>query len=50
LAVDLFFQLSGFVLCHNYEQRFQNGLTWSRFAVIRLVRLAPLTCSAAESC
>jgi peptidoglycan/LPS O-acetylase OafA/YrhL len=42
LAVDLFFQLSGFVLCHNYEQRFQNGLTWSRFAVIRLVRLAPL--------
>lgn len=42
LAVDLFFQLSGFVLCHNYEQRFQSGLTWLRFTLIRLARLAPL--------
>jgi peptidoglycan/LPS O-acetylase OafA/YrhL len=42
LAVDLFFVLSGVVICHTYEQRLLNGMTARRFAWVRAVRLYPL--------
>ncbi len=42
LAVDFFFVLSGFVLCHAYGQRFQAGLPVRSFMLGRLVRLYPL--------
>ena len=42
LAVDLFFALSGVVICHNYENRLLRGLTTAQFAWIRAVRLYPL--------
>lgn len=42
LAVDFFFLLSGFVLCHAYEERLQNRLGLVRFMTIRVVRLWPL--------
>lgn len=42
LAVDLFFVLSGFVIAHSYDHRFERGMTWRQFVWIRLVRLYPL--------
>jgi peptidoglycan/LPS O-acetylase OafA/YrhL len=42
LAVDLFFVLSGFVLAHAYDSRFERGMTPGEFMRIRLIRLYPL--------
>lgn len=43
LAVDLFFVLSGFVIAHAYERRFEEGtMTPSRFVAVRLIRLYPM--------
>lgn len=42
LAVDFFFLLSGFVVCHAYEQKLQMGLTTLQFMKLRLIRLYPL--------
>ncbi|MDE2013812.1 MAG: acyltransferase [Alphaproteobacteria bacterium] len=42
LAVDFFFVLSGFVLAHAYERRFQAGMGVGQFAVVRIIRLYPL--------
>ena len=41
-CVDMFFALSGFVLCHAYGQRLNHGTQGLRFAVTRLARLWPL--------
>ena len=42
-AVDLFFVLSGFVLCHAYGARLESGsLGFGRYVLLRLVRLYPL--------
>ncbi len=41
-AVDLFFVLSGFVLAHAYERRFETGMTTRAFFWIRLRRFYPL--------
>jgi peptidoglycan/LPS O-acetylase OafA/YrhL len=43
LAVDLFFVLSGFVLAHAYEKRFEAGMGALDFLRIRFIRLAPLS-------
>lgn len=42
LAVDLFFVLSGFVMAHAYGARIASGLSFPRFAQLRLARLYPL--------
>jgi peptidoglycan/LPS O-acetylase OafA/YrhL len=42
LAVDFFFLLSGFVLCHAYQARLQQGLSAAGFLRLRLIRLYPL--------
>jgi len=42
LAVDLFFVLSGFVICHAYITRFERGMTVRQFMTVRLIRLYPL--------
>jgi peptidoglycan/LPS O-acetylase OafA/YrhL len=42
LAVDFFFQLSGFVLAHAYGEKLSDGMSPWRFMGIRLVRLYPL--------
>jgi peptidoglycan/LPS O-acetylase OafA/YrhL len=42
LAVDLFFVLSGFVMAHAYGGRIAEGLSFGRFAQLRLARLYPL--------
>jgi peptidoglycan/LPS O-acetylase OafA/YrhL len=42
LAVDLFFIISGVVICLNYEERLRGGMGTLRFLGRRLVRLAPL--------
>ncbi|MBK7614773.1 MAG: acyltransferase [Burkholderiales bacterium] len=42
LAVDLFFALSGFVICHVYENRLDSGMTVSQFMKLRYIRLYPL--------
>jgi peptidoglycan/LPS O-acetylase OafA/YrhL len=41
-CVDMFFALSGFVLCHAYGQRLNNGTEALRFAWMRFARLWPL--------
>jgi peptidoglycan/LPS O-acetylase OafA/YrhL len=41
-CVDLFFALSGFVLCHAYGQRLNSGTDGFRFMVMRFARLWPL--------
>jgi peptidoglycan/LPS O-acetylase OafA/YrhL len=41
-CVDMFFALSGFVLCHAYGHRLGNGSEGLRFAWMRLARLWPL--------
>ena len=42
LAVDLFFCLSGFVLASAYDARLKGGMTFLRFAKLRIVRLWPM--------
>jgi peptidoglycan/LPS O-acetylase OafA/YrhL len=42
LAVDLFFCLSGYVLCVAYQDRLNHGLSALAFLKIRLIRLWPL--------
>jgi peptidoglycan/LPS O-acetylase OafA/YrhL len=42
LAVDLFFCLSGYVLCVAYRDRLNHGLSAFAFLKIRLIRLWPL--------
>jgi peptidoglycan/LPS O-acetylase OafA/YrhL len=42
LAVDVFFVISGFVMAHVYACRIEQGLTFQRFAQLRLARLYPL--------
>lgn len=42
LAVDFFFCLSGFVICHAYQRRLQSDLGLRDFAALRIARLAPL--------
>jgi len=42
LAVDLFFVLSGFVICHAYEQKLRSGMGLWKFLLLRLIRLYPL--------
>ncbi len=42
LAVDLFFMMSGVVLSHAYESRFQGGMGTLDFMRARLIRLYPL--------
>jgi peptidoglycan/LPS O-acetylase OafA/YrhL len=42
LAVDLFFMMSGVVLSHAYEARFQAGMGTFGFMRARLIRLYPL--------
>ncbi len=41
-CVDMFFALSGFVLCHAYGHRLNDGREGLRFAWMRLARLWPL--------
>jgi peptidoglycan/LPS O-acetylase OafA/YrhL len=48
LAVDLFFLLSGFVICHAYGARLESGeLSVGRFMAIRLIRFYPIYALAA---
>jgi peptidoglycan/LPS O-acetylase OafA/YrhL len=42
LAVDMFFILSGFVICESYGARLSAGLTVRRFLLARVRRLAPV--------
>jgi peptidoglycan/LPS O-acetylase OafA/YrhL len=40
-AVDLFFVISGIVLTHSYGSKISNGMTFSEFIKIRIIRLYP---------
>ena len=45
LMVDLFFIMSGFIICHVYQQSFRVGLTsgnFRRFIIARFARIYPL--------
>ncbi len=42
LAVDFFFCLSGFVIAYAYEARPFGQYSWSRFALLRVIRLYPM--------
>lgn len=42
LAVDFFFALSGFVLAHAYQSRFEKGLSAVAFMRLRFIRLYPM--------
>ncbi len=45
LMVDLFFIMSGFIMCHVYQRSFEAGLTarnFKRFIVARFARIYPL--------
>ena len=42
LAVDMFFVLSGFVIAHAYDLRFERGLTFRAFMQARVRRLYPI--------
>lgn len=42
LAVDFFFMLSGFVVAYSYQQRLINGFSFSKFLLLRIIRLQPL--------
>jgi peptidoglycan/LPS O-acetylase OafA/YrhL len=45
LMVDLFFIMSGFIICHVYQENFQSGFTgynFRRFIVARFARVYPL--------
>ncbi len=41
-CVDMFFALSGFVLCHAYGRRLNDGADGVRFMAMRFARLWPL--------
>src|SRR5271170_416920 len=41
-AVDIFFCLSGFVICYSYEDRLDHGLSTIDFIKVRLIRLYPM--------
>jgi peptidoglycan/LPS O-acetylase OafA/YrhL len=41
-CVDMFFALSGFVLCHAYGRRLNHGAEGVRFTIMRFARLWPL--------
>lgn len=42
LAVDLFFVLSGFVLCYSYAEKLKQGLPVTTYVAKRLIRLYPM--------
>jgi peptidoglycan/LPS O-acetylase OafA/YrhL len=42
LAVDVFFLLSGVVLCNAYEERLRNGMKGRQFCRLRVLRIYPL--------
>ena len=42
LAVDFFFLMSGYVVSQAYSTRLQNGMKFTRFMAIRIVRLWPM--------
>jgi len=42
LAVDFFFMLSGFVLCHAFQNRFSDGFGVIAYMKLRLIRLYPM--------
>jgi peptidoglycan/LPS O-acetylase OafA/YrhL len=42
VSVDLFFALSGFVIMHSYGEKILAGMAFTRFALLRLIRLMPL--------
>jgi peptidoglycan/LPS O-acetylase OafA/YrhL len=42
LAVDFFFCLSGFVIAYAYEAGLLSQYSWSRFALLRIIRLYPM--------
>ena len=42
MAVDLFFGMSGFVIAHAYQDRFDKGLSAPRFLALRYLRLWPV--------
>lgn len=42
LAVDFFYCLSGFVICHSYQARLSKGMSLGEFVRVRLVRLYPM--------
>ena len=42
LAVDIFFVLSGFVICHAYSKRLSSNIGVGQFLAIRLLRLYPM--------
>jgi peptidoglycan/LPS O-acetylase OafA/YrhL len=42
LAVDLFFMLSGFVVAKAYANRIVEGMSFTEFAAVRLIRLVPM--------
>ena len=43
MAVDVFFLLSGVVICQAYEQKLETGkLSWQRFTLLRVIRIYPL--------
>ncbi len=42
MAVDFFFLLSGWVLAHAYDRRFEAGMTAGQFMRLRLIRLYPV--------
>lgn len=42
VGVDLFFALSGFVICHAYQRRMELGMTATDYSVRRLIRLYPI--------
>lgn len=42
MVVDLFFQLSGFVIAYNYADRINNGVSAAVFQFNRILRLYPL--------
>lgn len=42
LAVDFFYCLSGFVICHAYESRLKAGMGVTEFMRVRIIRLYPM--------
>lgn len=42
LAVDLFFLLSGYVIASAYDRRLADGMSFSEFLKLRIIRLYPL--------
>lgn len=42
LAVDFFFLLSGYVLAATYDRKLLAGMTFGRFAAVRVIRVYPL--------